>query len=67
MDLRRAMTHSGWGLLTAADVMNSRPPVVYEDTPVADAEREAARRGAQAVVVLDRDARVAGVLEIRGS
>ncbi|MFZ0133689.1 MAG: KpsF/GutQ family sugar-phosphate isomerase [Desulfobacterales bacterium] len=65
-DLRRAMMNAGFSLSTntAADVMHREPVTISETSLWSKAEQLMSRRKIKALVALDGEARVSGVVEI---
>jgi arabinose-5-phosphate isomerase len=64
-DLRRAMQrHENVLNMPVSEVMTTRPVTILEDALVADAEKVMRARKLKALVVVNRDGQVSGVLEI---
>lgn len=65
-DLRRAMLNASLSIFksTAADIMNCNPVTIFEEAPWSEAERMMTKFKRYALVAVDRNARVAGVIEV---
>jgi arabinose-5-phosphate isomerase len=65
-DLRKAMLEADSSIFksTAADIMNCNPATIFEEAPWGEAERMMNKYKLYALVAVDRDARVTGVVEI---
>lgn len=64
-DLRRAMTRSSGALnLRVSEIMTLNPVTIDEDTMLADAHQRMQSLKLKALVVLDGDGKVAGVVEV---
>ncbi len=64
-DVRRSLQrHSGLLDLPVGDVMTKSPVTIEEDAPLGEADERMTRLRLKALVALDRDGRVSGVIEI---
>jgi arabinose-5-phosphate isomerase len=65
-DLRRAMMNAAFSMAesTATDIMHWDPVTISQDAPWSEAEQIMSEKKIKAVVVLDNDQRVSGVVEI---
>jgi arabinose-5-phosphate isomerase len=65
-DLREAMMNNSASIFksTAADIMNSNPLTVFEEAPWSEAEKIMNKYKLYALVAVDKDVRVTGVVEI---
>lgn len=64
-DVRRSLQrHPGLLELPVRDVMTKSPVTIEEDAPLGEADERMTRLRLKALVVLDRDGRVSGVIEI---